>query len=288
TRSDRRRDRRLRPGFPLLEAGRFVRRDAAVPEARDATAPIAVFARRAQARDRIDERVPRRAYQGLERPAARPVALAPRRLRAGAVPLPPDDPARIPYRRSAGVEDLPGQTARPDEDAALHGLVGDPSPDRLDRVRRTEKPSQREARGDPRMIRIAVLGAGHWGPHLIRNFDNRQRSEVAWVIDRDRARLDEVQMRFPDVKVGDHASVAIADDSVDAVVVATPTTTHFALAKEALQHGKHTLVEKPIATSSAEAQELTGIASAAKLVLMVGHVFVFNAAVRRVKEYIDS
>jgi predicted dehydrogenase len=138
------------------------------------------------------------------------------------------------------------------------------------------------------MIRVAVLGAGHWGPHLIRNFDNRQQSAVAWVIDRDPARLDAVQDRFPDVKVGEDASVAIADDAVDAVIVATPTTTHYALAKEALSHGKHTLVEKPIATSSREAQELTDIAAATKRVLMVGHVFVYNSAVQRVKEYIDA
>ncbi len=60
------------------------------------------------------------------------------------------------------------------------------------------------------MIEVAVLGAGHWGPHLIRNFDNRQRSRVAWVIDRDQARLDEVRNRFPDVKTADDPSVAIA------------------------------------------------------------------------------
>jgi predicted dehydrogenase len=138
------------------------------------------------------------------------------------------------------------------------------------------------------LISVAVLGAGHWGPHLIRNFDNRQRSNVAWVIDRDEGRLEEVRSRFPDVKVADDAAVALADDSVDAVIVATPTTTHYALAKEAIGRGKHVMVEKPIATSSREAQELTDLAAAAGRVLMVGHVFVYNSAVQRVKQYIDT
>jgi predicted dehydrogenase len=138
------------------------------------------------------------------------------------------------------------------------------------------------------MIEVAVLGAGHWGPHLIRNFDNRQRSHVAWVVDRDQGRLEEVRNRFPDAKLTDDASVAIADDTVDAVVIATPTTTHFGLAKEAIGRGKHLLVEKPIATSSEEAQELTDLAAAAGRVLMVGHVFVYHAAVQRVKRYIDD
>jgi predicted dehydrogenase len=138
------------------------------------------------------------------------------------------------------------------------------------------------------MIEVAVLGAGHWGPHLVRNFDNRQRSHVAWVVDRDQSRLDEVRNRFPDAKLTDDASVAIADDLVDAVIIATPTTTHYTLAKEALARGKHLLVEKPMATSSRESQELTDLAAAAGRVLMVGHVFVYHAAVQRVKRYIDT
>lgn len=138
------------------------------------------------------------------------------------------------------------------------------------------------------MIEVAVIGAGHWGPHLIRNFDNRQRSRVAWIVDRDPERLEEVRTRFPDAKTSDNATAALHDDGVEAVVIATPSTTHFALAKEALDNGKHLLIEKPIATSSRDAQELTDLASAKGLVLVVGHVFVYNAAVQRVKEYIDA
>jgi predicted dehydrogenase len=138
------------------------------------------------------------------------------------------------------------------------------------------------------MIRVAVIGAGHWGPNLIRNFHDRQRSEVAWVVDRDAARLEQVRGRFPGVRLAEEAGPALADPDVAAVVVATPTSTHFALVKQALEAGKHVLVEKPITTSVAEGQALCALAAKAGRVLMVGHVFVHNAAVRRVKEYLDA
>lgn len=136
------------------------------------------------------------------------------------------------------------------------------------------------------MIRIAVLGAGHWGPNLIRNFHNHQASEVAWVIDRDPQRLALTRNRYPDVSVSDEAEAAFSDPGVDAVVISTPTVTHHALASAALRAGKHVLVEKPIATSVAEAEELCALAEAGGRVLMVGHVFLFNAAIRRVGEYL--
>jgi acetyltransferase-like isoleucine patch superfamily enzyme len=100
------------------------------------------------------------------------------------------------------------------------------------------------------MIRVAVIGAGQWGPNLIRNFHNKQASEVVWIIDRDAARLDEVHARFPDVQAAEDPEQALRDPSVDAVVVATPTSTHYALAKEALERRKHVLVEKPLTTQA--------------------------------------
>jgi len=137
-------------------------------------------------------------------------------------------------------------------------------------------------------LHVAVLGAGHWGPNLIRSFHTHEASEVAWVIDRDPARLALVRARYPDVRVASDAAAAIADPAVDAVVVATPTVTHYPLAAAALRAGKHTLVEKPIATSAAEAEELCRLAEAAGRVLMVGHVFLFNRAIQRVKSYLDA
>ncbi|HEX9945106.1 MAG TPA: Gfo/Idh/MocA family oxidoreductase [Thermoanaerobaculia bacterium] len=138
------------------------------------------------------------------------------------------------------------------------------------------------------MLRIAVLGAGHWGPNLIRNFHNHQASDVAWVVDRDESRLALTRSRYPEIEVTTDAARVLADSTVDAVVIATPTATHYALAKAALQAGKHVLVEKPIATRLAEAEELCELAERDGRVLMVGHVFLFNSAIRRVKELLGQ
>lgn len=138
------------------------------------------------------------------------------------------------------------------------------------------------------MIGVAVLGAGEWGPNLVRNFHNKQTSEVVWIIDRDAGRLQEVHARFPDVQVGAGADQALRDPSVQAVVVATPTSTHYALAKEALEAGKHVLVEKPLTTEVKQGLELLELATSHRLILMVGHVFLYNPGIRKVKEYLDA
>jgi predicted dehydrogenase len=138
------------------------------------------------------------------------------------------------------------------------------------------------------LLRTAVIGAGHWGPNLIRNFHNRETSELAWVVDRDPSRLALTRSRYPDVQLAQDAAPALADPAVDAVVVATPTTTHYELAAAALRAGKHVLVEKPIATRVAEAEELCALAERARRVLMVGHVFLFNAGIRQVKQYLEA
>jgi predicted dehydrogenase len=138
------------------------------------------------------------------------------------------------------------------------------------------------------MLRIAVIGAGHWGPNLIRNFHNHQTSEVTWVVDRDESRLAAAKSRYPDVEMSPDPAMALADPAVDAVIVATPTVTHYRLAAAALRAGKHVLVEKPIATTAEEAEELCVLADKNSRVLMVGHVFLFNPGVRRVKEYLDQ
>jgi predicted dehydrogenase len=138
------------------------------------------------------------------------------------------------------------------------------------------------------MIRVAVVGAGHWGPNLIRNFDNKLTSEVVWVVDRDAKRLEQVRARFPAVQLAPEIEPALLDPKVDAVVISTPTSTHYALVKLALAAGKHVLVEKPIATDSRQGAELVELAEKAGRILMVGHLFLFNAGVRRVKQYIDA
>jgi len=138
------------------------------------------------------------------------------------------------------------------------------------------------------MIRVAVVGAGHWGPNLIGNLHNHRRSEVAWVVDRDQSRLEGVRARFRDVKTSADVAPVFADPTVDAVVVATPTKSHFPIAKAAIEAGKHVLVEKPIADSAAHAEALCELAERHGVVLMVGHVFVYNAAAQRAKRYLDE
>ncbi|MBW2274119.1 MAG: Gfo/Idh/MocA family oxidoreductase [Deltaproteobacteria bacterium] len=136
------------------------------------------------------------------------------------------------------------------------------------------------------MIRVAIIGAGHWGPNLIANFHNHRRSEVVKVVDRDAARLTAVKQRFQDVEVGSDAEEVFCDDSVEAVVIATPTKTHFELAQAALEAGKHVLVEKPIADTSEKAEQLCELAERVGRTLMVGHVFVYNAAAQAAKQYL--
>jgi predicted dehydrogenase len=138
------------------------------------------------------------------------------------------------------------------------------------------------------MIGIAVIGAGHWGPNLIRNFHNHQASEVHWVVDRDSDRLAQVRSRFPDIQVTEDEAAVWSEQRVDAVVIATPTSTHAQLGKRALEAGMHTLVEKPISTNAREGDELCLIAERGRLVLMVGHVFLYNAAVQAVRKYVQS
>ena len=138
------------------------------------------------------------------------------------------------------------------------------------------------------MIRVAVIGAGRWGPNLIRNFHSRQESVVVAVVDRDAARLAQVQSRFTDVAVGTDAERMLGDATIDAVVVATPTSTHYDLVKMALERGKHVLVEKPITADVHQAEELGALAERAGRVLMVGHVFLYNAGVQRVQQILES
>ena len=135
------------------------------------------------------------------------------------------------------------------------------------------------------MITIAVVGAGHWGPNLIRNFHNHPRAR--WLDRRPRpAAPGPGPLPFPDVPVTAEVEAALADPSVDAVVISTPTITHYALAKAALEPGKHVLVEKPI-TPRRQGEELCRLPRAAA-VLLVGHMFLYNAGVRRVKRYLDA
>ena len=138
------------------------------------------------------------------------------------------------------------------------------------------------------MLCVAVVGAGHWGPNLIRNFHSAPASRVKHVVDTRPQRLEALKAKFPDIAMTGDLDAVLADPEVDAVVISTPTRTHFALCRQALNAGKHVLVEKPIAARLEDAEALDDLAKKKGLVLMVGHVFLFNPAVREVKQRIDS
>jgi predicted dehydrogenase len=138
-----------------------------------------------------------------------------------------------------------------------------------------------------RVLNIGAIGYGYWGPKLVRNFQELPTARVTMVVDRDVSRLDQIRKTYPDVAVVRDYMELLASD-VDAVVVATPVATHFQIAQECLRHGKHVLIEKPLARNRVEGQALIDLATARNLVLMVGHTFEYNPAVEALKEIIAS
>jgi predicted dehydrogenase len=138
------------------------------------------------------------------------------------------------------------------------------------------------------MINVGVIGCGYWGPNLIRNFNQISRSIVVRVADLKQERLDHMKTLYPSVEVTTDYEEIIDDPHIDAVAVATPVHTHHNFAKRSLVAGKHVFVEKPIAASIEEAKDLIDLARENGKKLMVGHTFLFTAAVRKMKEIIDS
>jgi len=138
------------------------------------------------------------------------------------------------------------------------------------------------------MLSIAQIGVGYWGPNLLRNLVANRRCTVKVVADLAAQRRDYVRGLYPGIRVTDDVDDALRDEGIDAVVIATPVSSHFELAVRALEAGKHILVEKPIATTLAEVDEIGRIAREKKRVAMAGHTFLYNAAVRYAKKLIDS
>jgi predicted dehydrogenase len=137
-------------------------------------------------------------------------------------------------------------------------------------------------------LKVAVVGCGYWGPNLIRNFDSLPDCRVSAVCDSNAERLGRIMVRYPAARPVTSFDALLADPEVEALVIATPVRTHFDLARRALQSGRHVFVEKPITASAAEAEELVALAGKKALTLMVGHVFVYSPAVRKIKELIGS
>ena len=137
-------------------------------------------------------------------------------------------------------------------------------------------------------LRVALVGYGYWGPNLLRNYMDLPEAQVAWVCDRRPEALGKAQARFPAIAATTDLEVVFNDASVDAVLVATPISTHHPIAKAALEAGKHVFIEKPMTADTAQAHELVDLATERGLTLMVGHTFVFSPPVRKVKEIIAA
>lgn len=137
-------------------------------------------------------------------------------------------------------------------------------------------------------IGVAVVGCGYWGPNLVRNFMDCADARLVAVCDAAPGRLEPIARRYPAVTMTTRFSDLLDDPAIDAVAIATPVHTHAALARAALEAGKHVLVEKPITTTSGEAEELIALAERRNLTLMVDHTFIYTGAVRRIKHLIET
>lgn len=137
-------------------------------------------------------------------------------------------------------------------------------------------------------VGVAVVGCGYWGPNLIRNFAACDTTNLVAAYDEDRQRLQEVLASYPAVDAVENLEALLAREDVDAVAVATPVATHGPIGMAALRAGKHVLLEKPMAASVREAEELVQTAKQAGLTLMVDHTFIYSGPVRKIKEIVDS
>lgn len=137
-------------------------------------------------------------------------------------------------------------------------------------------------------VSTALIGYGYWGPNLARNLYQNKAARLAAICDSASERLADIPRLYPGVATAADAGAVFADPAIEAVVISTPVRTHFKLARTALEHGKHVLVEKPIALSSAECDELIALAARGKQTLMVGHTFEYNPAVLKIKDLIDN
>jgi len=136
------------------------------------------------------------------------------------------------------------------------------------------------------MVRVGVIGYGYWGPNLVRNFVESPGTEMAAVCDLRQERLSLVHRRYPSINVTTEARDLLNSSDIDAVAIATPVSTHFELALQALKSGKHVLVEKPLTSTSDQARRLIDEAARCKKILMVDHTFIYTGAVEKMHSLI--
>jgi predicted dehydrogenase len=137
-------------------------------------------------------------------------------------------------------------------------------------------------------VRVGVIGFGYWGPNIVRNFSVAEGAQVVSVCDMNQQSLTRVKMTCPTAALTTDCQDILTSPGIDAVAVITPVSTHFELAKRALENGKHVFVEKPFTATAAQAEELIELAARKNLVIMVDHTFLFTGAVRKIKQVLDE
>jgi predicted dehydrogenase len=138
------------------------------------------------------------------------------------------------------------------------------------------------------MLNVAVIGCGYWGNHIVRNFNSSANWNLVCICDTDPKQLDKQTAFYPKVKAVTEPDEIFSDGTIDAVVIATPVSSHYELAKKSLESGKHTWVEKPLTSSSEEARELLEIAKRMGKNLHVDHTFIYTPAVRKIKQLVND
>jgi len=138
------------------------------------------------------------------------------------------------------------------------------------------------------MLNFGVVGCGYWGPNLIRNLSSLSECRVKLICDVKADRLAHMKELYPDAETTSEFECLLGNADIDAVVIATPVRLHFEMARKSLKEGKHVFIEKPMACSVDQCQELIDIAREQKLTLMVGHTFIYSAPVRKIREIISS
>lgn len=137
------------------------------------------------------------------------------------------------------------------------------------------------------MLNVGLIGFGYWGPNLARNFSANPHCALFAIADADEGQRGRARLAYPAARVAD-ADALIADEQVDAVAIATPVSTHFELARAALEAGKHVWIEKPMTSTAAEARILVDLAREKKRLIMVDHTFLFTGAVQTMKQQLDG
>lgn len=138
------------------------------------------------------------------------------------------------------------------------------------------------------MLNVGVIGIGYWGPNIVRNFAANKRTHVVSCSDLKQDRLDYIASIYPTIKTTTDYRELINNPKIDAVAICTPVFTHYEIAKKALEAGKHVMIEKPMTSTSAQAEELINLAEQKKLTILVDHTFLFTGAVRKIKQLVEG